>query len=44
MPGLTLDTGALMAFEKNDRRVIALPTRALAAGYGILVGHGECRC
>jgi hypothetical protein len=31
--GLTLDAGALIAFERNDRRVVALIARAL---------HHEC--
>lgn len=29
MSGLTLDAGALIAFERNDRAVVALVTRAL---------------
>lgn len=29
MKGLTLDTGALIAFERNDRRVVVLLARAL---------------
>jgi hypothetical protein len=29
MAGLTLDAGALIAFERNDRRVVALLTRDL---------------
>jgi hypothetical protein len=29
MAGLTLDAGALTAFERNDRRVVALLARAL---------------
>ena len=29
MSGLTLDTGALIAFERNDRTVVALIARAL---------------
>lgn len=29
MPGLTLDRGALIAFERNDRTVVALIARSL---------------
>ncbi len=29
MSGLTLDAGALIAFERNDRRVVAIVQRAL---------------
>lgn len=40
MAGLTLDAGALIAFERNDRRVVALLARALAHGYPIAVPAG----
>ena len=33
MGGLTLDAGALMAFERNDRWLVALIARSLAHGY-----------
>jgi hypothetical protein len=28
MPGITFDAGGLIALDRNDRRVVALPTRA----------------
>ena len=34
MAGLTLDAGALIAFERNDRRVVGLLARALAHRQG----------
>lgn len=40
MNGLTLDTGALIAFERNDRKVVALLTRALSHGLSIAVPAG----
>jgi predicted nucleic acid-binding protein len=40
MSGVTLDTGALIAFERNDRRVVALLTRALELGYSLAVPAG----
>lgn len=40
MPGLTLDSGALIAFERNDRRVVALLARSLAHGYDLAVPAG----
>ncbi len=40
MSGLTLDTGALIAFERNDRRVIALVKRAVELGYSFAVPAG----
>src|SRR5262245_29960359 len=40
MSGLTLDTGALIAFERNDRAVVALLSRALHRGYALAVPAG----
>jgi hypothetical protein len=40
MPGLTLDAGALLAFERNDRFVVALIARGLEHGYAIAVPAG----
>jgi hypothetical protein len=38
--GLTLDAGALIAFERNDRRVVALLTRALHHDLALVVPAG----
>lgn len=40
MRGLTLDTGALIAFERNDRRVVTLLLRALQNGLAVAVPAG----
>ena len=40
MPGLTLDAGALIAFERNDRRCIALLARALGHAHALVVPAG----
>src|SRR4051794_98341 len=40
MPGLTLDAGALVAFERNDRRVVALIARAVETNYSLAVPAG----
>lgn len=40
MAGLTLDAGALIAFDRNDRRVIALLARALHNGYSLAIPAG----
>ena len=40
MPGLTLDAGALIAFERNDRRIVALIARSLAHGHTLAVPAG----
>jgi len=40
MAGLTLDAGALIAFDRNDRRVVALVARALEQGYSLAVPAG----
>ena len=40
MSGLTLDAGALIAFERNDRAVVALLARALEIGYSLAVPAG----
>ena len=40
MPGITLDAGALIAFERNNRRVVALLARALAHDYELVVPAG----
>lgn len=37
MAGLTLDAGALIAFERNDRRLVALIARSLEHGYSLAV-------
>lgn len=37
---ITLDAGALIAFERNDRRMLVLLARALAANIGIAVPAG----
>ena len=40
MPGLTLDAGALIAFERNDRRVVALLARALENDLSVVIPAG----
>jgi hypothetical protein len=40
MSGLTLDAGALIAFERNDRAVVALIARALEVGFSLAVPAG----
>lgn len=40
MSGLTLDAGALIAFERNDRRLVALLKRALELGLSVAVPAG----
>ena len=40
MPGATLDTGALIAIDRGDRRLQALLDEASAAGAGIAVPAG----
>jgi hypothetical protein len=40
MMGLTLDAGALIAFEKNDRRAVTLIARALERKAPIIVPAG----
>jgi len=40
MSGLTLDAGALIAFDRNDRKVVALLKRALELGHSIAVPAG----
>ncbi len=40
MKGLTLDTGALIAFERNDRRLVVLLARALERGLTFVVPAG----
>lgn len=40
MPGLTLDAGALIAVDRNDRRVVALLARALEHRLDIVVPAG----
>ncbi len=40
MSGLTLDAGALIAFERNDRRVVAMVAGALARGVRLAVPAG----
>jgi hypothetical protein len=38
--GLTLDTGALIAFDRNDRYIVSLISRALELELGIAVPAG----
>ena len=40
MSGAVLDTGALVGFERNDRRVVAIVARALEHGGEVLVAPG----
>lgn len=40
MSGLTLDAGALIAFERNDRTIVALLARALELEYSLAVPAG----
>jgi hypothetical protein len=40
MSGVTFDAGALIAFEKNDRRVVALVARALETRTAIAIPAG----
>jgi predicted nucleic acid-binding protein len=40
MKGLTLDAGALIALERNDRRVVAVLARAVELGYALAVPAG----
>lgn len=40
MAGLTLAAGALIAFERNDRRLVALIARGLAHGHSLAVPAG----
>ena len=40
MPGLTLDAGALIAVDRNDRYVVALLARALEHRHEIVVPAG----
>lgn len=40
MPGLTLDAGALIAFERNDRPTVALIARSLLHGHSLAVPAG----
>jgi hypothetical protein len=40
MPGLTLDAGALIGLDRNDRRVVALLVRAIQHDWALLVPAG----
>jgi hypothetical protein len=40
MGGLTLDSGALIAFERSDRAVVAVVSRALSLGLHLAVPAG----
>jgi len=40
MSGLTLDAGALIAFDRNDRSTVALVARAVTHGIGLAVPAG----
>ena len=40
MTGAVLDAGALVAFERNDRRVVAIVARALGHGDPLVVPAG----
>ena len=37
MSGVTLDAGALIAFDRNDRRVVAVIARAIQQGVSIAI-------
>lgn len=40
MAGLTLDAGALIAFDRNDRRLVSLIARALEHDYSLAIPAG----
>ena len=40
MPGITMDAGALIAVDRNDRRVLVLLARALETGSRVTVPAG----
>ena len=40
MSGVTLDAGALIAFDRNDRRVVAMLARAIARDLAMTVPAG----
>ena len=40
MSGLTLDSGALIAFERNQRKLVTLLARAVELGYPLAVPAG----
>lgn len=40
MSGLTLDAGALIAFDRNDRKLVAILARALELGHSLAVPAG----
>lgn len=40
MPGLTLDAGALVAFERNDRHVVSLLSQAVTHGLALAIPAG----
>lgn len=40
MAGLTLDAGALIAFDRNDRRTVALLARTLELGLSMAIPAG----
>ena len=40
MSGLTLDAGALIGFDRNDRKVVALIARTTEHGYSLAVPAG----
>jgi hypothetical protein len=40
MSGLTLDAGALLAFDRNDRKLVTLLKRALELGHSFAVPAG----
>ena len=40
MAGLTFDAGGLIAFERNDRRLVALVARCLERGFTMAVPAG----
>ena len=40
MSGVTFDTGALIAFERGDRRIVAIVARALARREAVMVPAG----
>jgi len=40
MAGLTLDAGALIAFERNNRRIVGLIVRSLEIGQSLAIPAG----
>jgi hypothetical protein len=40
LSGVTLDAGALIAFDRNDRRVVAVIARAIQQGVAVVIPAG----